>query len=80
MLSAICFSLDQSRILSSGNGLSDHQEAVVEEKGSPNATKVHHTKKNDSISILYFSNTLLSTKSYVVGTHSNRLKCTPGKH
>ena len=29
--------------------LRDHQKAVAEEKGSPNATKVHHTKKIDSI-------------------------------
>ena len=33
--------------------------------GSPNATKVHH--------ISYFSTTLPSTKSYVVGTHLNGL-------
>ena len=31
------------------NQLRDHQKAVVEEKGSPNATTVHHTKQNDSI-------------------------------
>ena len=27
----------------------DHQKAVAEEKVSPNATKVHHTKRSDSI-------------------------------
>ena len=27
----------------------DHQKAVAEEKGSLNATKVHHTKQSDSI-------------------------------
>ena len=53
--------------------LRDHQKAVVEEKGSPNATKVHHTKQSDNIYYIYFNNTLLSTKSYVVGTHLNRL-------
>ena len=29
--------------------LRDHQKAVAEEKGSPNAAKVHHTKQRDSI-------------------------------
>ena len=52
--------------------LRGHQKAVVEEKGSPNATKVHRTKQNRSIYDT-FNNTLLSTKSYVVGTHLNRL-------
>ena len=27
----------------------NHQEAVAEEKGTPNATKVHHTEQSDSI-------------------------------
>ena len=27
----------------------DHQKAVAEEKGSPNATKVHNIKQSDSI-------------------------------
>ena len=27
----------------------DHQKAVAEEKGSPNATKVHHIKQSDNI-------------------------------
>ena len=29
--------------------LRDNQKAVAEEKGSPNAIKVHHTKQRDSI-------------------------------
>ena len=29
--------------------LRDHKKAVIEDKGLPNATKVHHTKQNDSI-------------------------------
>ena len=32
-----------------GDQLKDHQKAVAEEKGSPNATEVHHTKQNESI-------------------------------
>ena len=27
----------------------DHQKAVAAEKGSPNATKVHHIKQSDGI-------------------------------
>ena len=34
--------------------LRDHQKAVAEEKGSPNATKVHHTKQRDGI---YYTST-----------------------
>ena len=38
--------------------LRDHQKAVAEEKGSPNATKLHPTKQSDSIyntlAIYYF--------------------------
>ena len=50
--------------------LRDHQKVFTEEKGSPSATKVHHIKLSDNI---YFNNTLLLTKSYVVGTHLNGL-------
>ena len=43
----ICIFLCAVKLLS--DQLRDHQKAVAEEKGSPNATKVHHTKQSDSI-------------------------------
>ena len=48
------------------------QKAVAEVKRSPNATKVRHIKQSDSIYYTFIT-LLPSTKSYVVGTHLNRL-------
>ena len=48
----------------------DHQNAVSEEKWSHNATKVHYIKQNDRI---YYTVHITFNKSYVVGTHLNRL-------
>ena len=42
------FPLYTVKLLSSDQ-LRDPQKAVAEEKGSPNATKEHHTKQSDSI-------------------------------